>query len=647
MAGATTDPDLALPICEVLGGLPMHRLWLSSTLRVLSSVGMIAFLTPAAHAVGTLAGTQIPCWSTATYTDEQGVLQGQASSNTLVMTVSKMRDVVVTPPSKNGEATVGSFSAMPVEIKNLSNSTETFALTVSGPSGWSCRAFSDDSGDGELQSDETTEVTTTPAMAPDSVMKVLVRVDVPADGATGVTGTVVLRIRALGDGPPAQASAVYNLKTVQSLPTVTLTTVPSTPVLGTQYTLVARANPAKAVQLNIRTLSPDGVPGNYSLSTDAFGRGFLTLNADCSGIWSIAARHANASVNAPDAATLALNCQPITYTTSGSDMVSVPVQLTNNSAGDVFGPSTGLAVTRWVPSEARYATYVAYRNYVNDPGLQTVSPGQAFFTYTPTSSSIAPQGRLVDQSAPFSVDLQRGWNQIGSPFLKAIPWAGCRVEYNGKSYSMSEARSNSLMLDYAWAGSKTGVLFDYGLVHPQLGDAKSTLEPWQGYWVYAYRPVKLTMSPTVTAVTAPRLSTNEWIIKLMGMGPKAIDSSNFMGVCANKSVQDVVNPPRATEYEDLYFPAADGGAGRFATDIRSSITGVANWTFEVASSEGTQLHNVTWYGAESVPTGYTITLKDLQTGRTTDMRSTMRYIYKPLAPDKPYRFQVTVDTRKR
>lgn len=625
----------------------MHRLRLCSTLRVLLSVAAVTFLSSAAHAVGTLAGTQIPCWSTATFTDEQGVLQGQASSNTLVMTVSKMRDVVVTPPSGDGEAKVGSYSTMPVEIKNLSNSTETFALTVTGPSAWTCRAFSDDNGDGEQQTNETTEVTTTPALAPDSVMKVLVRVDVPSDGAIGVTGAVILRIRALGDGPPAQASAVYNLKTVQALPAVTLATVPSTPVLGTQYTLIARANPAKAVQLKVRTLSPDGVPGSYTMSTDASGRGFLTLNADCSGVWSIAAQHVAAAPDAPDAATLALTCQPITYTTSGSDMVSVPVKLTNNSAGDVFSAATGLAVTRWVPSEARYATFVAYRNYVNDPGLQTVSPGQAFFTYTPTSSVIAPQGRLVDQNAPFSVDLQPGWNQIGSPFLKPVSWAGCRVDYSGKSYSMSEARANYLMLDYAWAGSKIGPLFDYGLVHAQLGEAKGTLDPWQGYWVYAFRPVRLTMLPTAPAISAPRLSANEWIVKVMAMGPKAIDSSNFMGVCSNQAVQNVVNPPRATEYEDLYFPPADGGAGRYATDIRSSISGVATWNFEIASSEGTQLHNVTWYGAESVPAGYSITLKDLQNGRTTDMRSTMRYIYRPEGANKAYRFQIIVDSRKR
>ncbi|MEI6915589.1 MAG: hypothetical protein WCL39_10695, partial [Armatimonadota bacterium] len=475
----------------------MHRLKISIALTALFSLGFAAFITPPAHSVGTLAGTEISCWSSATYTDEQGHLIGQASSNVLVMTVAKMRDVVVTPPTKDSDATVGQAAVVAAEIKNNSNSSESYSVSAAHSAGWVSKVYLDANGDGILQAGETTEVTTTALLAPDSTLRILVKVSVPANAQTGVKLPVVLRVTALGDGPPAQDSATYNLQTVANLPQLSIVSTPTAPAFGAPYTLTVRAIPAQAIQVNVRSLAPDGIRKVTTVTTDASGQAIVNATADCSGIWTHSVQYASVSDSVPAAAQAAMNCVPMTYVTVGSDMVSLPLQLTNPATGDLFDSALGVSVSKWMPSEARWASFSAFKNLTTDSGLQTLAAGQAYSTFSATTTTIAPEGRLINQTTPFAIDLQKGWNQIGSPFLTPVAWSACQVFYNGQTYSLTQAKDSGLMTDYAWTVAKNVSLFDYSIVHSQLAGAKPKLEPWKGYWVYAWTPVRLVINPSV------------------------------------------------------------------------------------------------------------------------------------------------------
>ncbi len=660
----------------------MHRRWHELLTAALLMILLIPLLKTAAVGVGTPAGTVIECVATARYTNQEGTLLGEAVSNTLQIVVGRKVAASVSPPSQRVTGRPSRVVSIPAEVRNLGNSEDRFRLLLNPPSGWNGAVYLDSNGDGVLQEDETEVLTQTPPLPPDSVLKVIVRVTVPADIRSGTAWSVELFTRPMETNTTlAAATYIVNATTVNT--SVGLSAEPSAPEIGSLLRLTAQVDPAEEETLQIALTAPDGAVQQHQVNTGPDGIAVLDVTPDVSGPWQVTAVRP-ASTGVPEArATLLFTCQGPSHEVDGLDMISIPLAPVDASVASLFGGQTPSALARWLPDEYRYALFNPFTGETNDPMLSAVAPGKAYWIGTPEPRLIAPSGRLVDQTQPFRVHVYPGWNQIGSPFITDIDWRDTRVIYNGQSLTLAQARAAEVLLEYCWTFIKLPDAWGYELIHPTLPGARKVIQPWKGYWVFAGREAEVELhplsvseppvAPSTAAVssagdrleearsrgrdrrrtprrpmppTEPGLpditpvpeQAGEWFLGITAMGGGMMDPDNFLGVSTDRTLDGIANPPRGSRYVDVYFPAAGGAQN--ASDVRLPSPQGHTWEFEVATSAPGEQHSLRFFGLETVPSGISLMLLDLQNGGSVDLRSCGEYFFTPPADGTPARFRL-------
>jgi hypothetical protein len=104
-----------------------------------------------------------------------------------------------------------------------------------------------------------------------------------------------------------------------------------------------------------------------------------------------------------------------------------------------------------------------------------------------------PAGLGVRPTATtISVPLVPGWNSIGVPSLSAVNIASLNVQpaTGGTILTFDQASSSaySLVNGILWGYPGSGTTYtQFSSANSQFGGA-SALQPWQGYWIYAYLP---------------------------------------------------------------------------------------------------------------------------------------------------------------
>lgn len=671
----------------------MHRGWQRSALFITTIPALLLSCTTAALAAGTPAGTLIECVSTASYSNEAGDPQPQVSSNTVVLTVARKPGASVSPPTHSITSHPGEAVRMPLEVRNLGNAQDVFRLRAATPDGWEATIYLDENGDGTLQSTEVEVLASTPPLLPDSLLKVIMEVQVPSDAPDGVEAQVV--VTALEeDSSNALASATYAVLPLVTTPEITIAANPAKPNLGQPFTLTMQLEPARQDTLTLRSLAPDGTEAEHQVTTDSQGLASLTITPTVSGTWVYSAEWGGASQAEPASVNLALKCQGPVYDVSGLDMISIPLDLVDNSPGGMFGSGSPVALARWLPAKLRYAVYDPFAQVPSADTLEELIPGEGYWIGTGSTRRLEPVGRLVNQKQPYRIDLTPGWQQIGSPYLTTTDWSATRVLYNGNSYTLAEARQQQIMLEYAWTFIKLPDAWGYALIHPTLEGAWKTLEPWKGYWVYLAKPATLelaapagisqkSMAMEMAMAEAededlfeterrrrrrgegfpfpvqpgqpdqpeypggyeqPAPDENNWHITLKASCGEVMDAANYLGVTTDRTLSGIANPPRSSGYVDLYFPRAEQaqGEGPFASDFRSDFTGTRSWVFEVASTYPGRDHLLEWSGLQRAPGNLQFWLLDHATGQTVDLRAAGAHPFTTNAVDEPVRFTLTV-----
>lgn len=621
---------------------------------------------------GTPAGTVITGWSNVILFDAQGGVQGTVQSNVSSMTVEQHAQVSITPPARVVFGEAGRSTTVPAEMRNLGNSTDTFVVAAQADVGWQAQVYVDSNGDGLLQPTETSILGASPPLPPDSMLKLLIKVDVPANASSGSNGTINILAASASD-PSATTSASITVSADEATPIIILSG-PTAPVkLGSPFTLNTQLVPARQTDLDVLAVAPDGEQTPYVVHTNASGAGTLNIDADVSGLWSISASWSGDQTSAGASGFIEINCEGPTYEVSGLDMITVPMQVASGSPFELYDGHTAFALAKWLPSNGRYATFEPFGGTIADTGLQQLYPGEGYWIVTSGVMTIAPIGRLVNQKQPFTLSLEAGWNQIGSPYLNPIDWGSTQVIYNGATLSLTEAATQGIMPNYCWQFVTVGNFIGYGLIHATLPGAKTTLDPWKGCWVYLAKPAQIVFAPpaeaaaTATFMSAgaasdtdadfaarrrrrPRpapitaSSSTEWVVALASTCGNITDSANYIGVTKDSTLYAMANPPRSGNFEDLYLTTSEGaaGTGLFASDMRAEITKPETFNVEVAGTDISNVHTLSWIGMEKVQPGYSFTLKDLQTGKTCNMRSYSSYNFYLRSPDTPARFEVIV-----
>ncbi|MCX6358213.1 MAG: hypothetical protein NT029_00245 [Armatimonadetes bacterium] len=245
-----------------------------------------------------------------------------------------------------------------------------------------------------------------------------------------------------------------------------------------------------------------------------------------------------------------------------------------------------------------------------------------------TLANATPVGGAATQ---FEIPLRNGWNQIASPYLLRLRWSDVRVintDVGDPDYLRQLTVDQAAAPQRRWVSP---VIFRYDTAQKSYAwdaDYSTEIVPFAGYWVRAYKPGLSLIVPKPSgraagpAVTAASLTwTGGWRLRLGVTGSGASDFCNYVGMVAGATdgsdVYDVEKPPATIAGVSLAM--VDGQGQSYAQDVRSQ-TGRKVWSLRVSSAAPRSEVTVSWGGAASLPRGFDLTLRDLESGRSVLLR---------------------------
>ena len=247
---------------------------------------------------------------------------------------------------------------------------------------------------------------------------------------------------------------------------------------------------------------------------------------------------------------------------------SIPFELgNNNSVTTIFDELSGLTNKE----DYRLIKYKDETNWDEYPAnFSTITRGEGYFINIKDPIDIKVGENLVapanDRSNLFKiVELKKGWNQIGNPYLVPISWSDVAA-YNGLTGSAAK------LLKF--------VNGDYV--------EQNSLAPFEGGFVFLDNAISNVFIPFLgqTSSTA-RTTTTEpviWELPLLVTQGEKVNKFAGIGMAAKAAVSfddyDGINPPRFGDFVEVNFQHPEHFAKYFAKDVVPTAEEYV-WSFAV------------------------------------------------------------------
>jgi hypothetical protein len=229
--------------------------------------------------------------------------------------------------------------------------------------------------------------------------------------------------------------------------------------------------------------------------------------------------------------------------------------------------------------------------YDEYPDVPDMDRGRAFWLISKHASGFDFSGLSTLSESPFKIHLERGWNQIGTPFAFDTDWLSMEILFAGKTYALNEEH----IVDTDTIYVEDNLVSYDGAYHGH----QSVMEPWRGYWIYngSSRDVGLLVNPhgSLRALASSPAGSREldvaWEIAVAS--PDFPVRTGLAGLSARGrdgwDPMDHHEPPAFADYLRLVFDKSDWGKykGIYMTDIRHSSDEGAVWDFRVEASRST------------------------------------------------------------
>jgi subtilisin family serine protease len=315
------------------------------------------------------------------------------------------------------------------------------------------------------------------------------------------------------------------------------------------------------------------------------------------------------------------------------------------------------------PADATLQPSDEITTLVPDPGIPDVAPiGVGYFLSIPSGALVRTYGQDFPQNL-VRVPLHEGWNLVGDPFPFPVSFAASEIETpDGNRYAISDAVQQNLLLPFIYryiSGS-------YQLQQLPNG----TYEAWESHWIYVvpkntanFNPnnvMTLLIPPTqaassgATRAAKGRAATTagtgvtgpgSWELRLMARSKDLVDGYNYIGMSSNATdgndLTKAPKPPLMSPYVSLGMARA-AGAGLYAQDLRP-IGGTKTWDVVVNTDQKEADITVQWPNIAAVPKRYSLTLTDLTSGQTFDMRSLPAYQFHATAAEPTRKLTITAE----
>ncbi len=207
-----------------------------------------------------------------------------------------------------------------------------------------------------------------------------------------------------------------------------------------------------------------------------------------------------------------------TWKNSTQVLLSIPADVQPTDAESIFSQALG-AHDRSIWRVLSYdPTLDRYLEYGYDPNFPGILPGRAYWLSMRDKQavSVTLEGELTDQNSELRIPLLPGYNQFGTRFLFPVAFDAVEIEKNGQRMGILDAARNSWVSNQLWYVDPVSDYYKYDTAG--FGRVM-TIDPWQGYWMYANEAVTLILPPApyesalkkdVAAMTASSSLLSAW-----------------------------------------------------------------------------------------------------------------------------------------
>ena len=276
-------------------------------------------------------------------------------------------------------------------------------------------------------------------------------------------------------------------------------------------------------------------------------------------------------------------------------MISVPLSLRHSQVDSVLVDDFG--EYNAIPRQWRLFRWQG-EDYAEHPDIDLAfTPGTAFWLITrDTTRFDIEKAQSVNSSQPFAITLQPGWNQITTPFAFSVAWD-----------SVQGANGN-VQNPVRWNGQD----YEYN---------QTTLEPWEGYFVFNANPAAVRLSvpnresrgaPPETIRKTSALTANEFLLQIKAHGLKSgwKDEQNFVGMLAGATNTpdrfDFLEAPPIGDYIRLSIIDEYAYAGNFhAISAAGSF-----WDLRLSTTGGKEHVRLIFSEQKKLPEGFQIWVLD-------------------------------------
>ncbi len=346
-------------------------------------------------------------------------------------------------------------------------------------------------------------------------------------------------------------------------------------------------------------------------------------------------------------------------------MISLPYDLGGDSSPpngrrpeQFFAP--GFELWRWVPDGSGAGSYALYdstslpannRNF-QDAGFTpnsntTIETTQSGATRVETSIQ-GPFGvgfwlnsgtdtKMTFERGPatgvyrYRILLEKGWNQVGSPYSFPVDWAGCTIETipAQQLYTINQAAAQRIIKPQIY---RYEILLDGSKAYTWASPPNGQFRPFESHWIYAEETCYVEVTPTPALLrgrsAAPTVRGEGWLVKMGARQGNQEDPNNYIGLTksVNPIFDQVGDPPAAPEGVNLSISRSAGGA--LAQDLREISSGRETWNLVVQPAKPNEDVVVTWNQLVTPSKRVRLTLTDTVTGRSITMQKNGAYTFK-------------------